>query len=160
LEETLQAGIFFESEQGRRLPPLYHKATVLHRFIAKTLDFLIVLGVGELAPPYGFWAGLWYLLVADGFSGQSIGKRVIGLQTWVSELHAGASFKDSIIRNIPIAVGYLAWQIPYAGWIATLAILGVEALLIIGNDRGLRIGDELAHTQVVNENIFDVDSRA
>src|SRR2546422_9320694 len=118
-------GGILAQEQDHAPVRVFPKATVLNRFIAKTLDLLIVLGIGELAPPYGFWAGLWYLLVADGFSGQSIGKRVIGLQTWVSELHAGASFKDSILRNIPIAVGYLAWQIPYAGWIGTLAILGV-----------------------------------
>jgi hypothetical protein len=127
--------------------------------IAKSLDLLIVLGVGEVTPPYGFWAGLWYVLVADGFSGQSVGKRLIGLQTWVPELHAGAGFKDSIIRNVPLAAGYLVWQIPYVGWLATLAIVGIEALLIVGNNRGLRIGDELAHTQVVDENIFDVESR-
>lgn len=155
-----QTGTFVEEDQRQEPRPLYHKATVLNRFIAKVLDFLIVLGIGEIVPPYGFWAGLWYLLVADGFSGQSIGKRLIGLQTWVSELHAGAGFKDSIIRNIPVAAGYLVWQIPYVGWLGTAVIFGLEALLIIGNDRGLRIGDELAHTQVVNENIFDADSRA
>jgi hypothetical protein len=40
-----------------------------------------------------------------------------------------------------------------------VAILGMEALLIIGNAQGLRIGDELAHTQVVDESIFDVESQ-
>jgi len=147
-------------DEGVSSTPLYHKATVLNRFIAKSLDFLIVLAIAEVAPPYGFWAGLWYLLVADGFAGRSIGKRLIGLQAWVSDLHMGAGFKDSIIRNIPIAASYLAWQVPYVGWLGTAVILSVESLLIIGNDRGLRIGDELAHTQVVNENIFDVDPQA
>jgi hypothetical protein len=61
---------------------------------------------------------------------------------------------------MPMAVGYLAWQIPYLGWLGTGAIFSLEALLILGNDRGVRIGDELAHTQVVNENIFDPDPRA
>ena len=155
-----ERGTFIEEDQRKDTALLYHKATVLNRFIAKILDFLIVLGLGAIAPPYGFWAGLWYLLVADGFSGQSIGKRLIGLQTWVSGLHISAGFKDSIIRNMPTAMGYVLWQIPYLGWLGTLAIFSIEALLIIGNDRGLRIGDELAHTQVVNENIFDMDSRA
>ena len=154
-----ETGTFVE-ENEKKDALLFHKATVLNRFIAKILDFLIVLGLGEIAPPYGFWAGLWYFLVADGFSGQSIGKRLIGLQTWVSDLRATAGFKDSIIRNMPMAVGYLAWQIPYLGWLGTGAIFSLEALLILGNDRGLRIGDELAHTQVVNENIFDPDPRA
>ena len=147
-------------EQGQAALRVFPKATILHRFIAKSLDVLIVLGVGELAPPYGFWIALWYVLVADGFSGRSIGKRLIGLQVWVPELHAPAGFKDSIIRNVPLAVGYVAFQIPYVGWLGTVAVLGIEVLLMIGNERGLRIGDELAHTQVVDETIFDVESQS
>jgi len=154
-----ETGGILEKQQERAPLRVFPKATVLHRFIAKSLDVLIVLGVGELTPPYGFWVALWYVLVADGFSGRSIGKRLIGLQTWVPELHAPAGFKDSIIRNVPFAVGYFTFQIPYVGWLGTIAILGIEALLIIGNEQGLRIGDELAHTQVVDETIFDVESQ-
>ncbi len=62
--------------------------------------------------------------------------------------------------NVPLAVGYITLQIPYVGWLGTAAILGIEALLIIGNEHGLRIGDELAHTQVVDETIFDVESQS
>ena len=155
-----ETGVTLEGEQARGHTQLYPKATVLNRFIAKSLDFLIVLGIGEVAPPYGFWVGLWYVIVADGFSGRSIGKRLVGLQTWVPELQTSAGFKDSIIRNVPLAAGYLAWQVPYIGWLGTAAVLGIEALLIIGNERGLRIGDEMAHTQVVEERIFDVESRS
>jgi len=43
--------------------------------------------------------------------------------------------------------------------VGTAAILGVEALLIIGNAQGLRIGDELAHTQVVDDAICDGEAR-
>jgi len=151
-------GGILAQEQDRAPARVFPKATVLHRFIAKSLDLLIVLGVGELAPPYGFWVALWYVLVADGFSGRSIGKRLIGLSAWVPELHAPAGFRDSIIRNVPLAVGYAAFQIPFVGWLGAAAVLGIESLLIIGNERGLRIGDELAHTQVVDEQIFDVES--
>ena len=154
-----ETGGILEKQQERAPLRVFPKATVLHRFIAKSLDVLIVLGVGELTPPYGFWVALWYVLVADGFSGRSIGKRLIGLQAWVAELHAPAGFKDSIIRNVPLAVGYVTFQIPYVGWLGTVAILGIEALLIIGNEHGLRIGDEWAHTQVVDETIFDVESQ-
>ena len=154
-----ETGGILEKQQERTPLQVFPKATVLHRFIAKSLDVLIVLGVGELTPPYGFWVALWYVLVADGFSGRSIGKRLIGLQTWVPELRVGAGFKDSIIRNVPLAAGYVTFHIPYVGWLGTIAILGIEALLIIGNEHGLRIGDELAHTQVVDEAIFDVESQ-
>jgi len=151
-------GGILEREQDHTPTRVFPKATVLHRFIAKSLDLLIVLGVGELTPPYGFWVAFWYILVADGFAGRSIGKRLIGLQAWVPESHAPAGFRDSIIRNVPLAVGYAAFQIPYVGWLGAAAVLGIESLLIIGNERGLRIGDELAHTQVVDEQIFDVES--
>ena len=154
-----ETGGTLEKQQEQASVHVFPKAMVLHRFVAKSLDVLIVLGVGELTPPYGFWVALWYVLVADGFSGRSIGKRLIGLQAWVSELHAPAGFKDSIIRNVPLAVGYVTFQIPYVGWLGTVAILGIEALLIIGNEHGLRIGDEWAHTQVVDETIFDVESQ-
>lgn len=154
-----ETGSILENKQERTPVQVFPKATVLHRFIAKSLDVLIVLGVGELTPPYGFWVALWYVLVADGFYGRSIGKRLIGLQTWVPEMHVPAGFKDSIVRNVPLALGYVIFQIPYVGWLGTVAILGIEALLIIGNERGLRIGDELAHTQVVDESIFDVESQ-
>ena len=154
-----ETGGTLDKQQERTPVQVFPKATVLHRFIAKSLDVLIVLGVGELTPPYGFWVALWYVLVADGFAGRSIGKRLIGLQTWTPELRAPAGFKDSIIRNVPLAAGYVIFQIPYVGWLGTVAILGIEALLIIGNTHGLRIGDELAHTQVVDETIFDVESQ-
>ncbi len=155
-----ETGGILEQGPAQTSPRIFPKATVLHRFIAKSLDVLIVLGVGEFTPPYGFWVALWYVLVADGFSGRSIGKRLIGLQAWLPEEHAPAGFKDSIIRNVPLAVGYIAFQIPYVGWLGTLAVLGIESLLIIGNEHGLRIGDELAHTQVVDETIFDVESQS
>lgn len=148
-----------DAQQKHALAQVCPKATVLHRVIAKSLDVLIVLGIGEVAPPYGFWIALWYVLVADGFSGCSIGKRLIGLQTWASDRRAPAGFKDSIVRNAPLAVGYLAFQIPYVGWVGTVAILGVETLLIIGNAQGLRIGDELAHTQVVDDATCDGEAR-
>src|SRR2546427_433284 len=131
-------GGILAQEQDHTPARVFPKATVLHRFIAKSLDLLIVLGVGELAPPYGFWVALWYVLVADGFSGRSIGKRLIGLQAWVPELHAPAGFRDSIIRNVPLAVGYAAFQIPFVGWLGAAAGLavGAEAKKMLGRTPG------------------------
>jgi hypothetical protein len=37
-----------------------------------------------------------------------------------------------------------------------MAITGVEALLIIGNEQGLRLGDEIAHTQVLSAGQLDL----
>ncbi len=130
---------------------VYPKAHVLNRFVAKLIDLLIVAAAGEIVPPVGFLAGLAYVLVADGFAGgRSIGKRLIGLQTILPHTREAAGFKESIIRNLPFAVAQLAFEIPYVGWAVSLAIVVFEALLILGNDQGRRLGDEVAQTQVLD----------
>ncbi|HLE16895.1 MAG TPA: RDD family protein, partial [Syntrophales bacterium] len=109
------------------------KANVLHRFIAKFLDFLIVAACAKLIPPIGFFAGVAYLLIADGlWEGQSVGKRIIGLQTVKVSGGGAGSFQESIIRNVPLAMGWIAGVIPYVGWLLVGGVIALEALLIIG----------------------------
>ncbi len=130
---------------------MYPKAHVLNRFVAKLIDLLLVAAADEIVPPVGFLAGLAYILVADGFAGgRSIGKRLIGLQTILPLSREAAGFKESIIRNLPFAVAQVAFEIPYVGWVVSLAIVTFEALLILGNDQGRRLGDEVAQTQVLD----------
>ena len=38
----------------------------------------------------------------------------------------------------------------------SLALVSFEALLVIGNDRGRRLGDEVAHTQVLDAGQLDL----
>lgn len=149
------------AEEGWEANPvdagIYPKAHILNRFLSKFVDLLIVLAVGTVVPPVGWLAGLAYVLIADGFSGgQSLGKRLIGLQTVIPRAQAVSGFKESIIRNLPLAGAYLLYQVPYLGWVVAAAIAGFEALLIIGNDRGLRLGDEIAHTQVLDAGQLDL----
>jgi len=132
-------------------PGMYPKAEVLNRFIAKLIDGLLVAALAEVVAPVGFLAGLAYLLVADGFAGgRSIGKRLIGLQTILPDTRDPAGFRESIIRNLPFAAAQVAFAVPYVGWIAAAAIVAFEAVLIIGNEQGRRLGDELAGTQVLD----------
>lgn len=136
---------------------VYPKAHVLNRFIAKFVDLIIVAAAGRLVPPVGWLAGLAYVLIGDGFSGgQSLGKRLIGLQTVIPHCREVSGFKESIIRNLPLAVAYLLFPIPYIGWALAIAITVFEGLLIIGNDQGLRLGDEIAHTQVLDAGQLDL----
>lgn len=149
------------AEEGSGTSPLgggvYPKAHVLNRFIAKFVDAIIVASASKLVPPVGWLAGLAYVLIADGFSGgRSIGKRLIGLQTVLTSTRNVSGFKESIIRNLPLALAYLLFPLPYIGWVLAVAITGFEALLIIGNDQGLRLGDEVAHTQVVDAGLLDL----
>ncbi|MGH7255417.1 MAG: RDD family protein, partial [Nitrospirales bacterium] len=136
---------------------VYPKAQILNRFIAKFIDLIVVAAASKVAPPVGWLAGLTYVLIADGFSGgRSLGKRLIGLQTVVPLTREASGFRESIIRNLPLALAYLLFPVPYVGWGLAFAITVFEALLIIGNDQGLRLGDELAHTQVLDAGQLDL----
>jgi uncharacterized RDD family membrane protein YckC len=136
---------------------IYPKAQVLNRFIAKFVDAILVGAADKVIPPVGWMAGLAYILIADGFSGgQSLGKRLIGLQIVIPHSRQIPGFKESIIRNLPFALAYLLLSVPYVGWVLALAVVGFETLLIIGNDRGLRLGDELAHTQVLDAGLVEL----
>jgi hypothetical protein len=149
------------AEEGWRIGPLdldvCPKAQVLNRFIAKFVDVLIVAAAGRIASPVGWLAGLAYILIADGLpGGRSIGKRLVGLQTVIPRTREVAGFRESIIRNLPLGCAYLIYPVPYVGWVVASLLVGFEALLIIGNEQGLRVGDDFAHTQVLDAGQLEV----
>jgi len=136
---------------------VYPKAHVLNRLIAKGLDLILVAAADRLVPPVGWLAGLAYVLIADGFAGgRSVGKRLIGLQTVIPHSRDVAGFKESIIRNLPLALAYLLFPLPYVGWLLAASVMVFETLLILGNDQGIRLGDEIAHTQVLDAGQLDI----
>jgi uncharacterized RDD family membrane protein YckC len=130
---------------------VYPKAHVLNRFIAKLIDLFLVVAVNQIASPVGFLSGLAYILIADGFAGgKSIGKRLVGLQTMRVDSRDAAGFRESIVRNLPLGCAQVAFAIPWVGWLASVAILAFEGFLIIGNEQGRRLGDEVARTHVLD----------
>lgn len=136
---------------------VHPKARVLNRFIAKFVDLIVVATAGQVVPPVGWLAGLAYVLIGDGLTGgQSLGKRLIGLQTVIPRSREVSGFRESIVRNLPLALAYLLFPIPYIGWALATALVLLEALLIIGNEQGLRLGDEIAHTQVLDAGQLDL----
>jgi len=121
------------------------------------VDLIVVAAAGQVVPPVGWLAGLAYVLIGDGLTGgQSLGKRLIGLQTAIPRSREVSGFRESIIRNLPLALAYLLFPIPYIGWALATAVVLLEALLIIGNEQGLRLGDEIAHTQVLDAGQLDL----
>ena len=127
------------------------KAGLLNRAVASMID-LIIVGAGSALPEVGFAASLFYIAVKDGFpGGQSPGKRLVGLRTVSLVPDRTVSFRESIIRNLPFVVARIFWQLPVLGWLIAGFILLFEALLVVGNPLGCRLGDELAQTQVVEE---------
>ncbi len=127
------------------------KAELTTRAVAGFIDLLLVIGMARLPDVMGFLAVTGYILIRDGlFARQSVGKKVIGLRVALTDDPGKAvSFRESIIRNIPLAVAYLLFLVPYAGWILGPLALGVEALTAMGDERGMRIGDLLARTYTV-----------
>ncbi len=138
------------------IPSVSPKANILNRFIAKFLDLLIVSAIVQIPLDVSFLAALSYILIADGFAGgRSLGKQMIGLQVMVPEMGREITFKESIIRNMPLGCAYLLFQIPYIGWLLGIALAGFESLLLIGNVKGCRAGDELAKTQVLDYTVLE-----
>jgi uncharacterized RDD family membrane protein YckC len=138
------------------------KAGLLNRIIAKAIDFIIIGAMLEIIPVAGYFAGLLYLLIADGLiDGRSVGKWLIGLRVVAkgSEPLRSCGFKEAIIRNILFAAAYLLFGllkgIPLIGLILSFvviaAVLLFEGLVMLGSEDGSRIGDEIAGTLVIEE---------
>ena len=153
--------VYKQSDEGQQD---LEKADFLNRIIAKAIDLIIVIALYEIIPKIGYLAGISYLLMADGLAeGRSIGKRLIGLKVVIRDSAgriAACGFKESILRNLPFAAGYILFgilkAIPLIGWIISFVVIAgiiiFESLVMLGNEDGMRLGDEIAKTQVVGEN--------
>ncbi len=127
------------------------KANLTTRAVAGFIDFLIVIGLARLPDVIGFLAASGYILFRDGlFRSQSVGKKLIGLRIApADEGSMAASFRESVIRNTPLALAFLLFLIPFAGWVLGPLAVAVESLTALGDDRCMRIGDLAARTWTV-----------
>lgn len=146
-----------EERQGPAAPPAAPnvppvKANTLNRSIARFIDILVALLLARLPGYVGVLSGLTYIAIADGLmGGRSIGKKVIGLRAVYRKDGRGADFRASILRNSTIGALYLVFLVPIAGWVLAVLGLAFELLLIIGSPEGMRLGDEIASTVVIDE---------
>ena len=126
------------------------KASLLLRVMAKTIDFIVIAAALKSIPRVGFIAAIAYLLICDGlFDGRSLGKKIIRLKVISASTAANGSFRDSVMRNAPFAMALALFNIPFVGWLFPICISAFEFLLALGNGEGMRLGDELAGTKVV-----------
>ena len=127
------------------------KADLTTRAVAGFIDLLIVIGLTRLPDVIGFLSASGYLLIRDGlFERQSVGKKLIGLRVVSSDdPDFVITFRESIIRNVPLVLAYMLFLIPYAGWLLGPAAAGIEFLTALGDEQSMRIGDMLARTGVV-----------
>ncbi|HMK60495.1 MAG TPA: RDD family protein [Dissulfurispiraceae bacterium] len=123
---------------------------MLIRVMAKTLDFIVIAAVAKAIPRVGFPAALAYILICDGlFDGRSPGKKIMRLRVISNLTTASCSFRESMIRNAPFAVAVVLYNIPFIGWLFLVIVPAFEFLLALGNNEGMRFGDELASTKVI-----------
>lgn len=132
---------------------------VVHRVAARIIDFILFLILTAVFPRYvGPLVGLLYCLIADGFmigpfNCQSIGKRFLGIQVVSLKRDWGANTRDSVIRNLPIGFVTFFAIIPIWGWILMILLgiplLAIELYLMVKADKGMRLGDVMADTQVI-----------
>jgi uncharacterized RDD family membrane protein YckC len=129
------------------------KADLTTRAIAGFVDCLLVIGLSRLPDVIGFLAASGYILMRDSLlGGRSLGKKAVGLRVSAIDDRGQAGIaKDSIIRNITLALAYGLFMVPYAGWVLGPVALAVEWLTAMGDEKGMRIGDLLAGTCVVLE---------
>ncbi|UCD84278.1 MAG: RDD family protein [Deltaproteobacteria bacterium] len=133
----------------------YVRADLVNRFLAKFIDFLLVGALAQILKPIGPLSGLTYILISDGlFQGRSIGKKIIGLRVIVRREGRECNYRDSIVRNLTLAAVVLFSILPLIGWFlfftVGIIILIFESYLIITDEAGIRIGDILADTQVID----------
>jgi uncharacterized RDD family membrane protein YckC len=129
------------------------RADLTTRAVAGFVDFLLIISLSRLPDVLGFLCATGYILFRDGlFERQSIGKKLIGIRVSTSEPSGqSVTYRESIIRNVTFAVAYLLFLVPYAGWVLGPLAVGAECLAAIGDERGMRVGDLIARTIVVQD---------
>jgi uncharacterized RDD family membrane protein YckC len=134
------------------MPEDMRKASLLLRLIAKAIDFIVIAIAVKLIPQVGYLSGLLYMVISDGlFDGRSLGKKILRLKVVSIATGKPGSFRDSVIRNATIAVALILFKIPLFGWLLLVVIIALESLLMLGNKDGMRLGDDLAKTMVVED---------
>ena len=121
----------------------YPRANAQKRMVAATVDALLVMTLGLF-----YWNGgsmlswvlaVLYLLLRDALGGQSVGKFLVGQTLIHVDTGQRCGLAGSIKRNLMLIV-------PGANLVAVV----LEARTIVRDSQGQRLGDRLAHTQVVD----------
>ncbi len=141
---------------GDEIGSPYPKASLWMRLGARIVDVAVAWGLSVVCGAAGGVVALLFLLLADGMlQGQSVGKRIFGVKVMHLPTRSAARHRDSTLRNAPLAlIVLLGMMPPPLGAVACVAGLvvigGVEALRVVRDPLGWRLGDTWAQTQVVD----------
>ena len=141
------------------------KPRLINRIIAKFVDIFVMIGLAAVLPVLvGPILALGYSLLADGLRvgslrSQSLGKLIFRTQVVSTKTGKPASYRDSVIRNLPVGAAVFFSIIPGLGWILLFlvggALLAMEIYLLRTQD-GERLGDVMADTEVVMQRAHKV----
>lgn len=131
--------------------------TVFQRFSAKGIDIVVVVAIYFLGKalwlPFGSIAAAIFAAFQDSMgNGQSIGKKIIGLQVIDDATGMSCSASSSFLRNVPLVVSVLFAGVPVFWAFAlflSVPVLVLEAGLILTINCGVRLGDVMGNTLVI-----------
>lgn len=141
------------------------KCTVFQRMMAKGIDLLLATACFFLGAviwrPFGALLAASFLAVQDSMgNGQSIGKRIIGLRVIDDETGLSCPIWNAALRNFPFVLLWAISFIPvfwaFALFIAVPVVL-LECYLIYMIDSGVRLGDVMGNTLVVEHREEELD---
>jgi uncharacterized RDD family membrane protein YckC len=128
----------------------------LRRIVAKAIDLALILGATLALMQLSAFAVLLagpLLLLSDALPGGSPGKRLFALKLAPRDEEQLRPLLASILRNLPLALPAPLVYLGPLGWlllpVLVPALFGVEAALALLHPEGLRLGDRLAGTLVV-----------
>ncbi len=158
LRELLRAPFGRGSPQrpgGSRFP----RCEPLPRGLARAIDLALAFLPMLLGGGTGVVVGALFLLLSDGlFEGQSPGKKLLGVKVVSARDYTPGGMRESALRNWPFAGAPLLSFVPCIGLPLALgtfaALAGLETIRMLQDELGLRKGDQLAETQVVDTKVL------
>jgi len=131
--------------------------THLQRFTAKGIDVLVVTALyflgKAISPVFGAILAAMFASLQDSFGqGQSVGKRMMGLRVLDEYTGGSCSFQNSVLRNVPFWLFFLLLPVEFIWGLSLLFIVPVfllEIYLLANIETGVRLGDVIGNTQVV-----------
>lgn len=135
------------------------QTSAFNRVVAKAIDGLVILTVFFLGKaiwfPIGLLGAFFVCAFGDGMGiGQSVGKKILGLRVVDDQTGLGCSLFQSLQRNFPFAAGVVFAAVPLFWMFFILAFIPVatlEVYLLLQLPSGVRLGDVLGNTLVVEQ---------
>ena len=146
-------------KNGRRSRILLgeRRSSSFQRVAARAIDLIIVAIFFFLGRviwyPLGWLCAWGYAATQDAFGqGQSIGKRIMGLQVIEESSGLPCSLSHSILRNVPWFLSLLCLPFPVVGILLQFVFVPVfilEIYLLLTLESGVRLGDVMGNTSVI-----------